>query len=288
MISAAQLSRWRKRGLLGPTRRPGRGRGPGRRLLYRFGAHRLAVYLTRGVKDERSLERVGWQAWLAGYPVTQFARGVLERTIQGFELYARSTASSGSRAARRKQPRSENTKAELAAPLMRSFLLGLAPTFDQFVKYQQSLDRVLPTAADKYLPIIRQIQQSGQVVNVRAMRRAIREMRDADLEGVRDCALIASGVFQQLLVAQNVDQESAARVGKIVTDPRMVLTVVAIAAMRVDDSPPLYQVLGPETRAAFARAARSMGQSPQQDAVLRVFREVRKELRRARRKNGLL
>src|SRR3989442_9452751 len=78
-VSAAQLERWHKAGLLVPPHRHALGRGKGTESRYPSFAVLQAVTVALLRKRLRNLDLIGWYLWCCGFPSTARARAFLLR-----------------------------------------------------------------------------------------------------------------------------------------------------------------------------------------------------------------
>lgn len=263
-VTALQLSNWRKKGLLGPHRRPGLGRGRGRKLFYWQGAQRLAVFLARGLRTKRDLKLVGWQAWLRGYPVADFARARMLDQITGWEGGTRHQESA---------PKSASGKLPETWPLYRALFLGLAPRFSDFVKHESAFGRRLPTR--DYARVLRKLEQPGEFIRVDTLRRVIIKATDRELENARDNVLVVVGVLERIL---------GRKFEAALMDPGFVLMFLALAAAQPEEDGPAFG----DFVAEIARKAMRHPLPPESAQLVTHAREIRKGIRRARRKAQLL
>lgn len=75
--SAAQIHRWRKRGLVSCLRQVGRGRGKGSDSVYPEGTSRLVGRLIELLAENRNIEQATLRLWLEGHDVVEAAHQVL-------------------------------------------------------------------------------------------------------------------------------------------------------------------------------------------------------------------
>jgi hypothetical protein len=289
-VNAQQISRWRRLGLLGPWRRPGRGRGRGRdRVLHTAGARRLTVFLARRLQRTRRLEDVGWAAWLQGYPVTPFARRILLQEVRrwarsaevALDARARPNTSGGHLPGRVSEAQ---RNIELQAPLLSALFLGFGPSFDAFVKHEQAHRRTLPSDPSEYAPVLRKLQEPGRWFNAAALHRAIDQADDRTLECVRDTALIAITTVERMVSGGRNFFD-----GRLEKGPPLVLAVLALATLRRDDSAPTVgDFFRGMIRDFWITAARKPSEDPREAQVLALLRQVRKEMRCARRRAQIL
>lgn len=80
-VSAMQLARWHRAGLLLRPKQLALGRGQGTQSLYPVGTGEQLLLLCELRKHERRLAHLAWRIWWEGYPVDlQLIRKILEKT----------------------------------------------------------------------------------------------------------------------------------------------------------------------------------------------------------------
>jgi hypothetical protein len=275
-LSAAQIDRWRELDLLGPYLRPGRGRGKGRRVLYQPGARRFAVFLARQLKDTKSLNVVGWRAWLAGHPVTAFARRRLEATLQVWEREALLILRLERPLPGREGRIVKETRRDTQSDKVFAMFLGLTTLRGLPISYAEIFRRAVPQGSQIDADMVAEkVRLSFSVTSLRAM---LATVDDGALECVRDTLL---------LIARVADRYVPGLEGRW-TEPPVMLLGLAIAWTRLDaDFPSLGQVIRQELVHGF-RTLSTRDLSPDEESLFRAAREMRKEIRRERRRAKLL
>ncbi len=87
LISAAQLARWHRAGLLPRPRRLHLGRGKGTQSVYPVVAAPQALGLALSSRRHRGLDAMAWYTWLQGFPLTERIRAsLLEMLNDGIAL----------------------------------------------------------------------------------------------------------------------------------------------------------------------------------------------------------
>lgn len=278
-VSAAQLSRWREIGLLGPYQRRGRGRAKGQTVYYRPMARRLAVRILRDLRKTRDFNAVGWNLWGDGFPVTPFIRDLLCREVDRWTLEAERGFAPNNAPRRRGQRKLLPSVAErmhaiqLQMPLVSALMLGRRAEYGDVTKYLQSEGKTMPK---NWQPAIRRWDGAGTAMRLDHLRGAIERTTDGELDALRD----------DLLVCWCATVQRALEIPLLVPtfSPPMMLMWLGFARM----GQPTGFVLAEIFRRGARKLIRDKTIPSEHQAAIDRLRYWRKELRRERRQAGLL
>jgi len=204
-ITAHQLVRWHKYGLLPRPKRVGRGRGAGTMSLYPWSAVSQALFVARALRVYKSLPVAAWAAWAEGYPVTACVRRRLLRQadaalaqvqadLRGFEEEVPENAID--RAARQPVSRGFRRIPRAFRPTMAKMLLeARAGRFqsskydeDDFKQVSRSFPGAANSSADGRQCVSFALEFLSSDINEARIVRALQSMSDDRFEHVRDDA----------------------------------------------------------------------------------------------------